>query len=98
MNRILSLSELTIDLGNSKNIRTVPFSGSDGGCYVIIELLKGHEYVYNPDSQEMELIKPQIKEGFGENKWADSFINTIMEEWEKYLEYKDAPKPAPNIA
>lgn len=58
MNRILSLNELTIDLGNIKNIRIVPFSGSVGGCYVIIELLKDHEYIYNPDSQETELIKP----------------------------------------
>jgi hypothetical protein len=92
MNRILLLSELAIDLGNIKNIRTVPYSGSDGGCYVVIELLKGHEYIFNPDTQETELIKPQIKEGFGKDKWADSFINTITEEWGKYLEYKDTPK------
>lgn len=98
MNRILSLSELTIDLGNIKNIRTVPYSGGNGGCYVVIELLKGNEYIYNPDTQETELIKPQIKEGFGEDRWADSFIKTITEEWKKYLEYKDERKPAPNTS
>ena len=80
MNRILELSDVIIDLGNIKNLRTVPFSGSNGGCYVIIELLYGKEYVRNTETGEVELIEPLIKKGFGENKWADSFIKTIIEE------------------
>lgn len=88
MNRIFSISNLTIDLGNIKNIRTVPFSGNTGGYYVVIELLKGREYVFNPDNEETELFEPQIKEGFGEIERVDFFIRSITEEWEKYLEYK----------
>jgi len=89
MNRIYTFSNLTIDLGNIKNIRTVLFSGNTGGHYVIIELLKGREYVFNPETEEIELFEPQIKEGFGKIEWADFFIKSITEEWNKYLEYKD---------
>lgn len=89
MNRILSLSDLTIDLGNIKNIRTIPFSGNTGGLYVIIELLKGREYVFNPEIEEAELFEPQIKEGFGTIERADYFIKSITEEWNKYLKSKE---------
>jgi hypothetical protein len=89
MNRILSLSDLTIDLENIKNIRTVSFSENTGGHYVTIELFKGREYVFNPDTEETELFEPYIKEGFGKIEWADSFIKSRTEEWNKYLEYKE---------
>lgn len=89
MNRILELSDLNIDLGNIKNIRTVPFAGNTGGYYVIIELLKGREYVFNPETEETELFEPQIKEGFGSIESADYFTRSLTKEWNKYLKYKE---------
>ena len=85
MNRIFEVSNLTIDLGNIKNLRTEPFSSTSNGVYVIIELLNGKEYLQNPDTKEIELFEPQIKEGFGSIESAEYFMKSIREEWDKYL-------------
>ena len=98
MNRILEIGDLTIDVGNIKSIRTEKFSSSSEGVYVIIDLLYGYNYVQNPETMETELIAPQIKEGFGKIEWAESFMKPIREEWQKYLEHRDAEKPAHNSA
>ncbi|MGM1055451.1 MAG: hypothetical protein ACQEWG_06155 [Bacteroidota bacterium] len=89
MNRIFEISDLTIDLGNIKNVRTEPFSSSSTGVFVIIELLHGKEYVQNPETGEIDLFEPQIKEGFGSIERAEFFMRSIKEEWNKYLKYKD---------
>ena len=89
MNRIYTFSDLSIDLGNIKNIRTIPFIGNTGGYYVVIELIKGKEYVYNPETGETELFEPQIKEGFGKIESAEFCVKSIKEEWNNYLKYKD---------
>ncbi|MEG9327039.1 hypothetical protein V6B16_03755 [Salinimicrobium catena] len=89
MNRIFEISDLTIDLGNIKSLRTEQFSGSSTGVYVIIELLKGKEYVENPVTEELELFEPQIKKGFGSIERAEYFMKLIREEWNKYLKYRE---------
>jgi hypothetical protein len=89
MKRVYEINDLTIDLGNIKNLRTEPFSSSSNGVYVIIELLNGKEYVQNPETEELELFEPQIKEGFGSIERAEFFMRSIREEWNKYLKYLD---------
>lgn len=89
MDRIFNVGDLSIDLGNIKNIKTEPFSGGYGGCYVIIELLRGKEYVYNPDTLGYDLIEPKIKEGFGKNSSANFFIDEITQAWQAYLNELD---------
>lgn len=81
MKRIFEVSDLTIDLGNIKNLRTESYSSSSNGVYVIIELLNGKEYVQNPESEELELFEPQIKKGFGSIERAEFFMKSIREEW-----------------
>ena len=90
MNRIFNIGDLSIDLGNIKNIRTISFSGGGGGCHVIIELLRGKEYVYNPDTLGYDVFEPQIKEGFGRIESAHFFIDEIIKEWQKYLDLKES--------
>lgn len=92
MGRIFIYGDEAFDLGNIKNIDTTPYSGGYGGCYVNIHLLRGNEYVFNPDNETVELIKPKITKGFGEDRYAMSFIKTLTEEWEKYLESKENQK------
>lgn len=89
MKRIHSFGDLTIDLGNIKNLRLEPFSSKSNGYYVIIELLRGREYVYNEETEEMELFEPTIKEGFGSIEKASYFEKWITEEWNKFLEFND---------
>lgn len=89
MGRIFLDGDEAFDLGNIKNIDTTPYSGSFDGCYVNIHLLKGHEYVFNPDNETTELIKPKITKGFGTYRDAMSYIKYITEEWENYLESKE---------
>ncbi|MGC3977782.1 MAG: hypothetical protein QM751_05815 [Paludibacteraceae bacterium] len=89
MGRIFIYGDESYDLGNIKHINTTPFSGGYGGCYVNIHLLKGNEYVFNEETETTELIEPKIVKGFGEDRYAMSFIKTISEEWEKYLESKE---------
>lgn len=90
MGRIYIYGDKAYDLGNIKHIDTKPYSGCDDGCYVQIHLLKGREYVFNPETEITELIEPIIRKGFGKNNHANSFIESISEEWEKYLENKEA--------
>jgi len=94
MGRIFNCGNKTFDLGNIKHIDRRDFSGSNDGCYVQIHLLKGHEYIFNPDTETTELIKPVIEIGFGNNSHAIDFIETISEEWERYLESKETDKKA----
>ncbi len=89
MGRIFIYGDEAYDLGNIKHIDTTPFSGSSSGFYVNIHLLKGNEYVFNEETETTELIEPKIKKGFGKTEYAMSFIETISEEWEKYLESKE---------
>ncbi|MDO5509190.1 MAG: hypothetical protein Q4F57_00705 [Weeksellaceae bacterium] len=89
MGRIFLFGNQAFDLGNIKYIDTKPFNGSDGGCYVNIHLLKGNEYLYNPEEETMELIQPIIRKGFGEDRHAWSFIEAISEEWGKFLEGRE---------
>lgn len=89
MKRIYSFGDLTIDLGNIKNLRLEKFSSKSNGYYVIIELLRGKEYVYNEENEEIELFEPTIKEGFGSIERASYFEKSIKEEWNRFLEYKE---------
>lgn len=89
MGRIYFDGDDAFDLGNIKNIDTTPYSGGYIGCYVNIHLLRGNEYVFNPDNETTELIKPKIRKGFGEHSHALSYIKSLTEEWEKYLESKE---------
>jgi hypothetical protein len=91
MKRVISISDLTIDLGNIKNIRIEPYSGGYGGCYVIIELLRGREYVFNPETEETKLIEPIIKQGFGSTDSAYSFVEEIEGAWNNYLATLEEP-------
>ena len=93
MRRIFIYGDEAYDLANIKYIDTKPYSGSDDGCYVQIHLLKGSEYVFNPESEVTELIEPIIKKGFGKSKHANSFIETITGEWGEYLENKQLESP-----
>lgn len=93
MERIYIYGDEAYDLGNIKHIDTIPYSRSDNGCYVQIHLLKGKEYVFNSETQITEFIEPIIKKGFGQNKHAKAFIESITEEWEKYLENKVMENP-----
>jgi len=68
------------------------WSAFNDGCYVQIHLLRGNEYVFNPDTATTELVKPVIEIGFGRSSHAIDFIETISEEWERYLESKETDK------
>ncbi len=93
MRRIFIYGDEAFDLGNIKHIDKKPFSGRDDGCYVQIHLLKGREYVFNPETEITELIEPIIKKGFGKNEHARIFIENISEEWDKYLSNQDSENP-----
>lgn len=86
MNKIFIYGDEAYDVSNIKYIDTTPFSGGYGGCYVNIHLLRGYEYVFNPETEITELIEPIIIKGYGNDSHAMSFIKTLSEEWEKYLE------------
>lgn len=86
MERIFIFGDQAYDLGNIKHIDTQPYSDADDGSYVQIHLLRGKEYIFNPETEITELLEPIIKKGFGKNKHANSFIESITEEWAKYLE------------
>jgi len=90
MGRIFNYGNETFDLGSIMYIDKRDFYNCDEGCYVQIHLLKGNEYVLNPDTGITELIKPVIEIGFGKNNHAINFIEAVSEEWEKYLESKEA--------
>lgn len=92
MRRIFTYIDEVYDLGNIKHIDTRPFSGCNDGCYVQIHLLKGNEYVFNPETETTKLIEPKIEKGFSKNSHAVSFIKTISAEWEKYLESREIEK------
>lgn len=77
------LGEEFIDLGNIKSIFTSPFGA------VTIHLLKSSEYVINPKTNELELVKPEISYYFPNKEKLNDFKETITEEWEKYLESKE---------
>lgn len=83
MGRIFIHGDRIYDLGNIKHI---DFSDSYSGFYVNIYLLRGHEYIFNPETEKTELIEPKIAKRYGEEIDAKSFIKTISEEWGKYLE------------
>lgn len=89
MGRLFKYGDEIFDLANIKNIDTTPFSGGYGGCYVNIHLLRGSEYIFNPEKETTELIKPKIEKGFGEDRHALLFIKNLTREWEKYLETKE---------
>lgn len=93
MGRIYIYGDAAYDLGNIKHIDTKPYSGYDDGCYVQIHLLKGREYVFNPETEITELIEPIIKKGFGKIELAQTFIESITEEWDKYLSNQDSENP-----
>lgn len=90
MGRIFDSGRGIIDLRNIKYIDIRECNNDD--CYVRIHLLKGYEYVFNSDTEATELIVPKIEIYFSENRWAYSFIESITEEWEKYLESKEIDK------
>lgn len=90
MGRIFDSGRGVIDLGNIKYIDIRECDNND--CYVRIHLLKGYEYVFNSDTDETELIVPKIEIYLYEERWAHSFIESISEEWEKYLESKEIDK------
>lgn len=93
MRRIFFYENDAYDLGNIKYIEVEPFSNNSDGCYVLIHLLKGREYVYNAESDATELIEPIIKKGFGKLKYANFFIKSISVEWENYLENNETENP-----
>lgn len=89
MNRITEIGDLSIDLGNIRNLRFEAYnSGYDGG-YAVIELLHGSEYLIDPDTGERILKRPIIKEGFGKIHLAHSFLDTIRKEWNDYLKHRN---------
>lgn len=69
---------------NIKAIRTEPFIGNTGGYHVIIELLRGKEYVYNPDTLGYDLIELRNKETLG--SFAERSKNPIMDS-DKHLSH-----------
>ena len=85
MKRVITIDDLTIDLGNIKNIRLDTYSSSSGGSYVLIELLKGKEYVFNPETEETNLMEPIIKTYFGSINAGSSFIKDLEKDWNNYL-------------
>ena len=90
MGRIYDIGKGYIDLGNIKYIDIRKCDNDD--CYLRIHLLKGSEYVYNPDTKESEFIKPIVEIYLYDASLARSYINDIKEEWEKYLESKEIDK------
>lgn len=91
MDRIITIDDLTIDLGNIKLINLKGYAhGSDSNipitCVrVVIELLNGKEYVYNQETGLNKLIKPRIIKRFGTGTAADLFVEQLKIEWSKYL-------------
>lgn len=85
MKRILSIADLSIDLGNIKTIRIENYGSDTTGQYVIIELLKGKEYVFNQETGATKLIKPLTIKGFGTSEKASYFLEKLTNAWDKYL-------------
>lgn len=90
MGRLFLYGDEVYDLGNIKHIDTTPYSAKSDGCYVNIHLLKGREYLIDPDTLETKLFEPVIIKGFGKGEWAMSFIERLMVAWEMYLESRTA--------
>lgn len=84
MERIIDINNTLIDLGNIKSVinDSDAMSYSDG--YLIINLLRGREYVYNPDTKETVLIEPQIKI-FGSFDKIAVWFDEVKEKWNKYM-------------
>ena len=85
MNRIIYINGVSIDAGNIKKveINADHLSYSDG--YLVITLLKGHEYVFNEDHGTYDLIEPTI-EIYGEDYGKiSSMHDSLTEQWEAYL-------------
>ena len=94
MRRIYNYLGTVIDLGNIKHIEEKYANTCNGypcDWYVQIELLNGNEYVFNPDTETTELIKPVIKIECSDGG-VQTVIKDISEQWGKYLESKENDK------
>ena len=84
MQRIISINNTKIDLGNIKCIQNeCPVSG--GGGYLIVKLLRGKEYVYNEQIEGYELLESKIELYASSYSKASLWEGEIEQEWTKYL-------------
>jgi len=83
--------DMAFDLGNIKYIdtRRSSYPGFPDDWYVRIHLLRGNEYVFNPETGETKLVNPVIETGRMSGRESDSVIKDITEKWEAYLESKE---------
>ena len=88
MKRIISINSISIDLGNIKSIRVKNWGSNTLGQTVIVDLLKGKEYVYNKLTGDTKLLKSQIREGFSNSKRASCFVEELETAWNEYLTKK----------
>jgi len=89
MDRVFIWNDIALDLDNIKSMRIEKFSGSPDGAYVVVELLRGAEYVMNPENDTAKLLTPIIKEGFSTTAWADNAMEDLAKRWNDYLEFRD---------
>lgn len=85
MERVIEINSTLIDLGNIKSVENECYPMSQSGGHVIITLLKGREFVYNPKTKESVLIEPKIKLFADSYAKSDDWIIEIKEKWNTYL-------------
>lgn len=91
MERVFEYGDFVIDLGNIKCIKTrseESYSGYPRNWYIIIELLRGNEFVFNPETELTELVKPVIEIKFSAGN-VSPIISDISRAWGRYLESKE---------
>ena len=91
MERVIEIRGTLIDLGNIKSVENDSDAATYSDGYLIINLLTGREYVFNPGTKETVLIEPQIKI-FGSFDKVAVWFDEIKEKWNEYLIESDKMK------
>jgi len=84
MDRIISVNNYKIDLGNIKCIQNHCSLSGDGG-YLIITLLRGKEYVYNEEINGYQLVESKIELYASNYSKASAWEEEIEQKWNSYL-------------
>ena len=89
MSRIAQICTVSIDLDNIKEIRFKKrYKDKDpefDDATITIKLLRGKEYVYNPQNKEWEMLEAEIIVEFRTVAAAKSFQLQIESKWQEYL-------------
>jgi hypothetical protein len=88
--RVVYCNDVYVDLETIKEIK-VKWSYDVDVSYIIIKLLKGHEYVNHPENG-WTLIEPEIVIKCSTTNTAVSWQEHLAKQWEAYLTERDASR------